>query len=66
MASNTRGKLKEEFEGIHRNFDWVINHCQKSLVLIQEHKPELSKAVEALAEGVTAIDELAGGIYDKL
>lgn len=66
MASNTRGKLKEEFEGIHRNFDWVIVHCQKSIALIQEHKPELSKAVESLGEGVAALDELAGGIYDKL
>ncbi|GAI77765.1 unnamed protein product, partial [marine sediment metagenome] len=35
MAGNTRGKLKEHFEGIHRNFDWVLYHCQESLKLIK-------------------------------
>jgi len=34
MAGNTRGKLKEHFEGIHRNFDWSISHVQNSLTLI--------------------------------
>jgi len=34
MAGNTRGKLKEHFEGIHRNFEWSIVHVQKSLNLI--------------------------------
>jgi len=36
MAGNTRGKLKEHFEGIHRNFDWCLHHCQTSLALIGE------------------------------
>ena len=66
MASNTRGKLKENFEGMHRNFDWVIYHCQKSLDLIQDHKPELSAAVKSLAEGVKALDDLAQCIYKGL
>ena len=34
MAGNTRGKLKENFEGIHRNFDWALVHVGKSLDLI--------------------------------
>jgi len=34
MAGNTRGKLKEHFEGIHRNFDWCLHHIQTSLNLI--------------------------------
>lgn len=34
MAGNTRGKLKEHFEGIHRNLDWCIAHVNKSLALI--------------------------------
>ncbi len=66
MASNTRGKLKENFEGMHRNFDWVIYHCQKSLDLIADHKPELSEAVKSLADGVKTLDDLAQGIYKKL
>ena len=34
MAGNTRGKLKENFEGVHRNFDWCQKHINKSLDLI--------------------------------
>ena len=66
MAGNTRGKLKEQFEGVHRNFDWVEKHLQQALALIKEHKPELSNAVKALYKGVEALDELAQGIYSKL
>ena len=36
MAGNTRGKLKEHFEGIHKNFDWVLRHVEISLALIAE------------------------------
>jgi len=31
MAGNTRGKLKENYEGIHNNFNWVLKHINKSL-----------------------------------
>lgn len=34
MAGNTRGKLKEHFEGIHRDIDWILDHINKSLSLI--------------------------------
>jgi len=34
MAGNTRGKLKEHFEGIHRNFDWSLHHINTALVLV--------------------------------
>ena len=34
MAGNTRGKLKEHFEGVHRNFDWCLKHVNTSLDLI--------------------------------
>lgn len=66
MAGNTRGKLKEEFEGIHTNFDWVQRHCEKALVLIKEHKPELSGVIKQLHETVTTLDELAQNIYANL
>jgi hypothetical protein len=36
MAGNARGKLKEHFEGIHRNLDWCVVHVNKSLTLIAE------------------------------
>lgn len=66
MAGNTRGKLKEHFEGIHRNFDWVEEHIQKSLILIKEHHPDLSTAVKALGKAVESLDGLAKGIYEKI
>lgn len=66
MAGNTRGKLKEHFEGIHRNFDWIIYHCQKSLELIAGRNPKLSKGVQALAKGVEILDKTAQKIYSTL
>jgi len=35
MAGNTRGKLKEHFEGFHRNVDWALHHIAKSATLIE-------------------------------
>jgi hypothetical protein len=35
MSGNTRGKLKEHLEGIHRNFDWILHHVGESLTLIE-------------------------------
>lgn len=66
MAGNTRGKLKEHFEGIHRNFDWILYHCEKSLDLIQDKNPSLTGAVKSLAEGVKTLDEITMELYSKL
>jgi len=66
MAGNTRGKLKEQFEGVHNNFTWAITHIERGLVLINEHKPELSKAMSSLAEGITTLDKLSQDIYSRL
>lgn len=66
MASNTRGKLKEEFEGIHRNFDWVMHHCQKSLGLIKDKNPGMKVAVESLYEGVKTLDDITSKLYGTL
>lgn len=66
MAGNTRGKLKEQFEGIHNNFNWILTHIARALVLIKEHNPKLSKGIEALGKSVKALDKLAQAIYSKL
>lgn len=66
MASNTRGRLKERFEGIHKNFDWIRNHCQHSIELIADKNPAMSKAMKVLSEGVQTLDDLAQDIYSKL
>jgi len=66
MASNTRGRIKERFEGIHKNFDWIMEHCSQCLNLIADKNPSMSKAVKTLAEGAKTLDELARDIYHKI
>ena len=66
MASNRRGRLKEHFCGIHSNLDWVTDHCQKSLALIDGDNPKLSKAVKSLGDAVKDLDKCAQGIYATL
>lgn len=66
MAGNTRGKLKEQFEGVHNNFTWAVIHIERASALIKEHNPKLSKAVKSLAIGIETLDELAQDIYSKL
>lgn len=66
MAGNTRGKLKERFEGVHRNSEWIKKHLSEALVLIQDHKPKLSDGIKALAEGYETLDGLAQKLYAKL
>ena len=66
MAGNTRGKLKEKFEGIHNNFDWSRKHIANALVLIQLHNPKLTKALKELAKGIDTLDDLAQDIYARI
>jgi len=66
MASNTRGRIKERFEGIHKNFDWIMEHCQQCLTLIQDKNPTMSKGIEALADGAKTLDDIARDIYHKI
>jgi len=66
MAGNTRGKLKERFEGVHRNFEWSQKHLEIALTLVQEHNPSLTEGITALHKAITELDELAMKIYTKL
>ena len=66
MASNTRGRLKERFVGIHKGFDWVQEHCTQSLVLIADKNPKLKAGVESLAKATKTLDDLAQELYSHL
>ena len=66
MAGNTRGKLKEHFEGIHKNFDWIRYHIEASLILIAEHKPHLSDSMTHLDTAIMELDNLCQRIYSQL
>ncbi len=46
MSGNTRGKLKEHFEGVHRNIDWSIHHLGKSATLIANKLSQLPAFLE--------------------
>jgi len=63
MAGNTRGKLKEHFEGIHRNFDWIEYHCDLSVALIGGRNYKLEQAIKALHKEIRALDKLSQGLY---
>jgi hypothetical protein len=41
MSGNTRGKLKEHFEGVHRNLDWCLHHIATSATLIESRLKQL-------------------------
>lgn len=66
MASNTRGRIKERFEGIHKNFDWIQEHCNQCLALIANKNPSMKEAVTALNEGAKTLDDLAQKIYGTI
>lgn len=66
MAGGTRGKLKEHFEGIHKDFDWVQNHCVQAIALIDGRNPELTEALELLAKESQVLDKLVQGLYSKI
>jgi len=66
MAGNTRGKIKENFEGIHRNFDWSEYHCEKIVTLIAGQNPELTAAIQALQAGIKGLDELTQSLYASI
>ena len=66
MAGNKRGKLKEHFEGIHRNFDWVNYHCIESLKLIQDQHPHLTDGIQQLSIATEQLDKLAKEVYEKI
>lgn len=66
MAGNARGKLKEHLEGIHRDFDWVLEHVEKSLAIIGDQNPPLAEAFAALGTQTKVLDELAQGLYGSI
>lgn len=66
MAKSTRNKIKENFEGIHRNFSWITEYNKRNLELIKDVKPKLSSAIRAFQKGVKTLDDLALDIYSKL
>jgi len=66
MAGNRRGKLKEHFEGIHRNIEWIKDHVAKIIALVGNDNPSLSKGAEGIGEAMTTIDDVTNDLYSSL
>ena len=66
MAGNTRGKIKEHLEGCHRNYEWIKVHLETTLVLIQEHNPNLKDGIKAVAKANAMLDESLQKIYSVI
>lgn len=46
MAGNTRGKIKEHLEGVHRNLEWSIRHLGKCATLVENQLAQLPEFQE--------------------
>lgn len=68
MAKGIRGKLKENLEGVHRNCEWIKQHCDKSVLIIpdDDRYKNLIESFISLAEIANTLDELSMGIYSKI
>ncbi len=66
MASGTRGKLQEQIVGIHKNCEWIIQHCNKSVALIEVGHPDLVNSFNALKRLIEFADESAQNIYSHI
>jgi len=66
MASGTRGKLKEHIEGIHRDCDWIKQHCTACLVLLPDGYESLQGNFEGLIKIADQLDSFAMSVYAKL
>ena len=65
MSGSRRGKLKEHCEGMHRNCDWIIEHCIQSMALIGGENPEMTEAFAQLGTLAGQVDEFVQTLYKQ-
>jgi len=63
MPSNTRGKIKEHLEGVHRNTEAIKSHLAMTLALVADKNPDVTAAIEALGKVNDVLDESAQNLY---
>ena len=66
MAGNTRGKLKEQLEGVHCNCEWIVKHLDRGLVLIKDYNPKLTGAFKLMAKVTKELDKTAQNVYSQI
>lgn len=66
MASGTRGKLKEHMVGVHKDCEWIQNHCIQCVELLGGKYEKHRKGFESLHAMAVMLDDLAAGLYKNL
>ena len=68
MAKGVRGKLKENLEGIHRNCEWIKQHCEKSvdIIPVDSRYKSLIDNFKAFSKCAETLDELVLNVYSKV
>lgn len=66
MAGNARGRLKEHFQGIHKNFDWIQFHCAECIKLVDGRKSNLDDAIGNLATLIKELDDHVMTLYSTI
>jgi len=66
MPPNTRGKIKEHLEGVHRNTEGIKSHCNKITELVGDKNMKVTMAVTKLQEVNNILDEFAMNLYGSI
>jgi len=66
MASTTRGKLKEHTEGVHRDCEWIKQHCTACLAMLPPKYEPLRENYEGLIKIADQLDKFAQKLYGLL
>jgi len=66
MASGTRGRLKEHMIGVHKNCEWIQNHCIQCVELLAGDYEKHRKSFESLHAITVMLDDFAASLYKKL
>jgi hypothetical protein len=66
MPSNTRGKIKEHLEGVHRNTEAIKSHLSTILALVADKNIGLTKGINALSELNEFVDYSAKKLYSVI
>jgi len=66
MPNSRRAKLREELEGIHKNTEWIKNHCVKCLAMLPPEYKQLITAFAAVSEMNAELDKLAQSLYSSI
>lgn len=66
MAGNARGKLKEELEGILRNYSWIKVHCEKAKGIMGDTHPELHQFFDQTDAQVDSLGAITASVLDSV